>query len=122
MIRAILFDMGGTLDGDGQHWLDRFVGLYRAFGVTLPRETLRGGFDEAERRASSDRVIASAGFRQMIELHVKWQLSHLGLTNDRLEQHLIAGFVTPVEKAVAANVRLLAELVERGFDLGVVSN
>ena len=25
MVRAILFDMGGTLDGDGQHWLDRFV-------------------------------------------------------------------------------------------------
>jgi HAD superfamily hydrolase (TIGR01509 family) len=122
MIRAILFDMGGTLDGDGQHWFDRFVELYRAAGVTLPRETLRGSFDEAERRANSDHGIASADFRQMIELHVKWQLTHLGLTNDRLQKDLIAGFITPVGKAVAANVRLLAELVERGFELGVVSN
>jgi HAD superfamily hydrolase (TIGR01509 family) len=122
MIRAILFDMGGTLDGDGQHWLDRFVSLYHGAGVTLPRETLRGAFDEAERRANLDQTIASSDFRQMIALYVKWQLAHLGLTNDRLEEHLITGFSVPVRKAANANVQLLAELRERGFELGVVSN
>jgi len=122
MLRAILFDMGGTLDGDGQHWLERFVGLYRAAGVTLPRETLRGAFDEAERRANSDSTIAASDFRQMIELYVKWQLDHLGLTNSGLAQKLVAGFSAPVREAMAANVRLLAELAQRGFELGVVSN
>jgi len=122
MIRAILFDMGGTLDGDGQHWQDRFVDLYRSFGVELPRETIRGAFDAAERRANLDQTIASSDFRQMIGLYVKWQLAHLGLTNGELEQHLIGGFSAPVRQAAAANVRLLAELVERGFELGVVSN
>jgi hypothetical protein len=53
MIRAILFDMGGTLDGDGLHWLDRFAALCGR-GVALPRETLRAAFDEAERRAAVD--------------------------------------------------------------------
>jgi putative hydrolase of the HAD superfamily len=122
MIRAILFDMGGTLDGDGQHWLDRFVALYRSSGVTLPRETLRGAFDEAERRANLDDTIGSANFQQMIELYVTWQLSHLGLTSARLKQDLVAGFSEPVRKAVASNVELLAELAGRGFELGVVSN
>ena len=122
MIRAILFDMGGTLDGDGLHWLDRFVALYRSFGVTLPRETLRGAFDEAERRANLDDTIASSNFRQMMELYVGWQLAHLGLTNARLKEDLITGFSAPVRQAVTANARLLAELVERGFELGVVSN
>ena len=122
MIRAILFDMGGTLDGDGQHWQDRFVALYRSFGVELPRETICDAFDAAERRANLDDAIASSDFGQMIGLYVKWQLGHLGLTNAALEQHLIAGFSAPVRKAAAANVRLLAELVERGFELGVVSN
>jgi putative hydrolase of the HAD superfamily len=122
MIRAILFDMGGTLDGDGQHWLERFVGLYRGAGVTLPRETLRAAFDEAERRANSDSNIASSDFGQMIERYVKWQLDHLGLTNRRLEQDLIAGFSAPVREAVTANVRLLEELAGRGFELAVVSN
>jgi putative hydrolase of the HAD superfamily len=121
MIRAILFDMGGTLDGD-RHWLERFLALYRSYGVELPRESIRRAFDEAERRSATDETIASADFRQMIQLHVQWQLAHLGLADPRLEEHLIGGFITPVRKAAAANVRLLAELAERGFELGVVSN
>ena len=32
MTRTILFDMGGTLDGDGLHWLERFLLLYRDHG------------------------------------------------------------------------------------------
>ena len=122
MIRAILFDMGGTLDGDGLHWLERFLALYREFGVNLPRESIRRAFDEAERLSATDETIASAGFREMIELHVKWQLAHLGLANPQLQQHLVDGFNDPVRKAVAANERLLAELREHGFELGVVSN
>jgi putative hydrolase of the HAD superfamily len=118
MIRAILFDMGGTLDGDGLHWQDRFTALYQNFGVEVTRET----FDEAERRANSDQAIASSNFQEMIELYVKWQLAHLGLTNPQLEQHLITGFIAPARKATAANVKLIAELKERGFEIGVVSN
>jgi HAD superfamily hydrolase (TIGR01509 family) len=122
MVRAILFDMGGTLDGDGQHWLERFLTLYRDFGIVLPRETIRRAFDHAERRAATDGGIASADLRQMIELHVEWQLTHLGLADSRLQEHLVAGFLAPVRQAASANVRLLAELRERGFTLGVVSN
>ena len=118
MIRAILFDMGGTLDGDGLHWQDRFTALYESFGVRVTRET----FDEAERRANNDQTIASSNFQQMIELYVKWQLAHLGLTNPELAQDLITGFVAPAKTAATANVKLLAELKERGFELGVVSN
>ena len=122
MIRAILFDMGGTLDGDGQHWLDRFLGLYRAYGIDLPRETIRGAFDQAERQASTDEEIATAGLPQMIGRHVQWQLAHLGIDDARLEHHLASEFIGPVMEAAIANRQLLAELVERGFELGVVSN
>ena len=118
MIRAILFDMGGTLDGDGLHWQDRFTALYRSFGVAVSRET----FDAAERQANNDDAIASCDFREMIEHYVGWQLAHLGLTNPQLKQDLITGFTAPARKAATANVELLAELAERGFELGVVSN
>jgi putative hydrolase of the HAD superfamily len=122
MIRAIFFDMGGTLDGDGLHWLERFLALYKDFGVELPRDSIRDAFDEAERQSALDDNIASANLAQMIELHVKWQLAHLGLKDSKLERHLIEGFIEPVREAVAANAPLLANLVERGFELGVVSN
>lgn len=122
MIRAILFDMGGTLDGDGLHWLERFLALYQSFGAELPREAIREAFDEAERKSALDETIASANFTEMIALHVQWQLAHLGLNNPALERHLVEGFVAPVRTAVAANAQLLARLADRGFELGIVSN
>jgi putative hydrolase of the HAD superfamily len=122
MIRAILFDMGGTLDGDGLHWLERFLALYRTFGVDLSRDRIREAFDEAERRSALDENIASADFRQMMELHVKWQLAHLGLHDAGLAEHLVEGFIAPVRRAAAENAQLLATLSRCGFELGVVSN
>lgn len=122
MIRTILFDMGGTLDGDGLHWLERFLALYRDFGVELSREQIREAFDEAERKSGLDEAIASANLATMIELHVKWQLTHLGLKDPVLERQLVEGFIAPVRKAAADNAQLLATLVDRGFELGVVSN
>jgi HAD superfamily hydrolase (TIGR01509 family) len=122
MIRAILFDMGGTLDGDGVHWLDRFVALYGDFGAKLSRAAIRGAFDEAEQRAALDDEIASSDLAQMIALHVRWQLVHLGLKDPKLERHLVDGFVEPVREAAAANAQLLETLSARGLKLGVVSN
>lgn len=122
MIRAILFDLGGTLDGDGLHWLDRFLALYRSFGVDLPRDSIREAFDEAEGRSAADETIASANLAQMVRLHVQWQLAHLGFTQPELERHLVDGFIGPVRKVAARNAQLLATLAKRGFKLGVVSN
>src|ERR1700674_4510601 len=122
MLRACLFDMGRPLGGAGLHWLDRFVALYRSFGVKLPRETIRAAFDEAERQSAVDENIVSSNLEQMIELHVRWQLARLGLNDPNLEQQLVAGFIEPVRQAAVENARLLATLVERGFELGVVSN
>ena len=122
MLRTILFDMGGTLDGDGLSWLDRFLALYKTFGVELPRDSIRDAFDAAERRSALDKTIASSNLAPMIELHVKWQLAHLGLGDRELKQHLVEGFIEPVRQAAAENAPFLANLVERGFKLGVVSN
>jgi putative hydrolase of the HAD superfamily len=122
MLRAILFDMGGTLDGDGLHWLDRFEKLYADAGVPLPRATLRAAFDEAERHAAVDEAIAAAHLEDMVDRHVSWQLRHLSLDNPRLRRDLVARFVKPVRETARANAQLLAGLKSRGLQLGVVSN
>jgi|SRR5947208_16077764 len=120
MIRAVLFDMGGTLDGDGLHWLDRFAALYADAGVQLPRERIRSAFDEAERRAAVDEEIATSNLEAMVSRHVGWQLAHLGLTLPT--PAIVDGFVGPVRRAAADNARMLSHLCARGFRLGVVSN
>ena len=90
--------------------------------MKLPRETIRAAFDEAERQSAIDESIVSSNLEQMIELHVRWQLARLGLNDLKLRQQLVAGFIEPVRQAAVENARLLATLVERGFELGVVSN
>jgi len=124
MIRAILFDMGGTLDGDGRHWLDRFVEFYRASGVTLPRETLRAAFDAAEASLAQDDEIAQCGIDEMVTRHVQCQFRHLGLDAPAADSaaRIAGGFVDSVRAATADNRLLLGELKDRGFVLGVVSN
>lgn len=121
-VLAVLFDMGGTLDGDGLHWLDRFAALYADAGVRVPRERLRSAFDDAERRAAVDDAIASAHLDAMVEKHVGWQLAHLDLDTAQLRQRVIAQFAAAVRAAAAQNVGVLADLSERGLKLGVVSN
>jgi FMN phosphatase YigB (HAD superfamily) len=121
MIRAILFDMGGTLDGKG-HWLERFVALYKTCGVDVPRETIRQAFDEAERRAATDDAIMNANLEEMVTRHVGWQLAHLGLKELESEKCLVEKFVASVFAATEMNKQALAHLVEAGFRLGVVSN
>ena len=53
-IQAILFDFGGTLDGNGLHWRER---AYRFIQSKFPHVS-RGKFDEAD-RASVEKFVAS---------------------------------------------------------------
>jgi putative hydrolase of the HAD superfamily len=128
MTQAILFDMGGTLDGDGFHWLDRFAFFYANCGAPIPREILRRAFDEAEQRAGSDDEMGRAALAPMLDRHVGWQFDALAgtafaaeLTADR-RQRIVAQFVDVVRSAARANVAMLSMLKARGFTLGVVSN
>jgi putative hydrolase of the HAD superfamily len=124
--------MGGTLDGDGLHWLDRFVELYAAAGATVARETIRGAFDAAERRAAEHGPIMSAHLDEMIDWHVGWQIDHLiatgvdgfpaGMADAPFRKKVVSAFVGAVREVAAANVRLLTTLRSTGFQLGVVSN
>jgi len=122
MLRAILFDMGGTLDGDGLHWLDRFERLYADAGVPLPHATFRAAFDEAERQAAVDETIAASDLEGMVDRLVGWQFEYLFLDDPRLHRELVVRFVQPIRDTARANARLLAGLKARGLQLGVVSN
>src|SRR5262245_8247746 len=45
MISAFLFDFGGTLDSDGQHWLDRFYRIYEQIGLSaLAKDRIKEAF------------------------------------------------------------------------------
>ena len=121
-IDGILFDFGGTLDGDGVHWLDRFCALYPRFGISLEREPVRTAFDFAEAEAARDTAMQTAGLREMIDRHVRWQFAKLAIDNPAARCALAAEFAENVRVAAYANATLLHDLAQHGLRLGVISN
>ena len=50
-LKALLFDLGGTLDSDGAPWKERFYELHRDFGLEVPREQFFKAYYAADDRS-----------------------------------------------------------------------
>ncbi len=61
--KAIFFDFGGTLDSDGEHWLDRFYELYEEANIDLPREEIKRVFYRAGEMCCKDPQVLDLGLR-----------------------------------------------------------
>jgi len=137
MLSALLFDFGGTLDGP-LHWLDRFLGQYRAAGIEITRAELDGAFEHATQAGyRAGRVIARFGMVDLIRFLVGSQvefLAHQGPQRLRARfgasdakgrhqtvEQIAAGFIGVTRAGLDANREIL-EVLQRRFRLGVVSN
>src|SRR5438132_5307294 len=123
MISAFLFDFGGTLDSDGQHWLDRFYAIYADIGLPeIPKTRIKEAFDWADEQAELDPSMRSAGLRQMIERHVHWQFQKLGLESPTLAAKAAAAFITPSDRILRRNRHVFEKLSHAGLKHGIISN
>jgi len=119
--KAILFDFGGTLDSDGEHWLDRFYALYRDLGLRIPLPEIKRAFYHADGLCSSDSQVVSLGLRRLMKRHVRMQFEALGLADDEKEREMVEAFCTNSERFLRRNARLLRRISGR-YRLGLVSN
>ena len=107
---AILFDFGGTLDSDGEHWLDRFYELYEDVNIGLPREEIKRVFYHADALCCSDPCVPKLGLRSLMQHHVRLQMEGLGLSEPALEDRLVKGFCSRAEWFLVRNTSLLGRL------------
>ncbi len=121
MIRALFFDFGGTLDSDGGHWLDRFLELYAAQGVTIDRDRLKAAFYKADDACYQPGLVRHRTFRELLRFHVDRQLEALNIADPQLADALARGFVEPSYETMRRNVRILQGLKSR-YRIGVISN
>jgi FMN phosphatase YigB (HAD superfamily)/choline kinase len=121
-VGGFLFDFGGTLDGDGLHWLDHFCALYRRLGLDFPRERIRAAFDFAESQSLGGEAIREASLEDMVGHLVDWQFSQLAVSDREVRSEIVRQFVDAIRQIARRNVGILSGLVERGFRLGVISN
>jgi putative hydrolase of the HAD superfamily len=117
----VLFDFGGTLDADGQPWVERFFRGYRAVGGRLAAEAFEERFRISDRLLATTPGIAELGLRAMVERQV-------GLLRGLLPDGAAVdgamwagGFLASSHATAARNQPLLRELAG-SRPLGVVSN
>ena len=119
--RGILFDFGGTLDGDGEHWLDRFYTLYEDAGLPIARPRIKEAFYSADAHCTGNANLYEWGLAPLMERHVEVQFSVLQLDDSYRQRLLADGFTQYSRRFLSRNRPLLQELKSR-FRLGVVSN
>lgn len=118
---AILFDLGGTLDGR-EAWRERFERLFADAGLIRSRDDRMLAFDYAERRTHTTAAMGSARLRELVAAHTAWQLENLNVDDPLLARSVVDRFVHETELVAAVNARMLATLAASGFKLGLVSN
>ena len=95
-LEAILFDMGGTLDGHGA-WRDRFGRLFADLGLEFSHAQRMHAFDYAEQRSHATPKMAEARLQYMLEQHVGWQLECLGSSDLGIEREIVDRFASEVQ-------------------------
>ncbi len=119
--KGLLLDFGGTLDSDGEHWLDRFYELYDEADIDVPREEIKRVFYRADALCCADPLVLTLRLRPLMRHHVRLQLEALELASPAREDRLVEGFCSRTESILIRNASLLGRLGQR-FHLGVVSN
>jgi FMN phosphatase YigB (HAD superfamily) len=119
--KAILFDFGGTLDSDGEHWLDRFYDLYPSAGLQIPPAEIKRAFYYADGGCARSSEVASQGLRPLMKFHVHLQFQALHLEDPVREDEMAGAFCLRSENFLRRNAFLLGRL-KRKYRLGLVSN
>jgi putative hydrolase of the HAD superfamily len=119
-IRALLFDFGGTLDGNGIHWRDRTYRFLQEAYPEIDRET----FDRVD-RASVDRLIDSGNgprlsLRETMDVIATGIYEGLGLDLE-VKDRYVDFFCEGAKESLDRNRCWLATLRDQ-YRLGVISN
>jgi HAD superfamily hydrolase (TIGR01549 family) len=120
-VEALLFDLGGTLDADGEGWGDRFATLLARELPGLPGAAVAAALAAGEQRVLHDPRAAELDLEEMVALHVATQLERLAATCPARAARIAKAFQDETSTALAGRRPLLARLAG-GLPLGVVSN
>jgi putative hydrolase of the HAD superfamily len=119
-VKAVLFDLGGTLDAPGIPWKERLYRLYRAQGVGITEERFASVFYRVD-DALVGAVPPALSLRDSVDELVAGLNDALELDTAGLAKRIAGEFYDQAMASARGNTPLLAQLSER-YRLGVVSN
>ena len=119
-IRALLFDFGGTLDGNGVHWRDRTYRFLQQAYPEIDRET----FDRVDREAVDSLIDSGRApqltLRETMDVIATGIYETLGL-DPEVKGRYVDFFCQGAKEHLDRNRQWLATLRNR-YRLGVISN
>lgn len=120
-MKSILFDYGGTLDSDGTTWLERFVPIYKEYGVEAPQERFDRAFYDSDDNLPTRFCLDGLDLEQTLRLQVREVLRVLA--PDRIElTDRIAGRFAEESRAHFRRLDPVLKRLGQKFSLGIVSN
>ncbi|HAH07981.1 MAG TPA: hypothetical protein DCM05_15895 [Elusimicrobia bacterium] len=126
MLKAVLFDYGGTLDSDGIPWLDRFFPIYRQAGLEAPWEDFKRAFYDSDDRLPERFSLEGLDLEETVALQVRCVVDRLAAAcaeagREALARSVTRSFVDSSRRQLERNRPLLERLRSR-YRLGIVSN
>jgi putative hydrolase of the HAD superfamily len=118
---SFLFDYGGTLDSDGETWLERFYILYKEMGIVISRERFDRAFYDADDNLPARHRLAGLNLEETLLLQATDVLSAAAPERIGLASAIAARFAQDSRRQLRRLRPALERLAERRR-LGVVSN
>jgi putative hydrolase of the HAD superfamily len=119
MIRALLFDFGGTLDAQGVPWKERFYRLSREEGLAVPETEFDPAFYGATDTLEGT-IPRDSGLRDTVERVSDGLALRLG-REPALLRRIGGRFIDDAMRQLGSNAALLSRLSGR-YRIGIVSN
>ena len=120
-IQGIIFDYGGTIDSEGDHWSEVIFDAYHACNIHIPYCDFRSAYIEGERYlARTPLVKPSDTFLQVLRLKIARQFEVLNLNPNQVEA--VAQSAESVARRCVAAARPVLEAFASRYPLALVSN
>lgn len=119
--KALLIDFGGTLDADGEPWVDRFFRMYLRAGGAADRNRFRLAFAESDEQLARLPGIAGFDYSATVAAQATLLAALLPDGDCLLAPERQDQFVADAREVTRRNRAVLAELATT-FRLAVVSN
>lgn len=130
-INGIIFDYGGTIDTNGDHWAEVLWDAYQYYQVPVSKEQFREGYVFAERAmAKYPFVQTSFNFLEVLQVKVNLELSYLEevrmLAFDAYKHRDLCSSISEwcyqYVKKVLATTREVVKILAKNKKLVLVSN
>lgn len=122
-IKGVIFDYGGTIDSNGDHWSHVIDAAYRAEGVELPREAFRDAYVHAERELARTRhILPDHDFYRLMLIKIRIELDALvaaGVVDEADAVELAPKVAWLCYEAARASVEAARPVLEAIADAGI---